>query len=97
VGEVINFSSRAESLKRRGFDDEDIDRVERFGRPCVALSAYVEVPNGVVTPDGLATLQTVTSEEARVVLKRQKANQSYTGGKPYKPMVPYKPDEVRPA
>jgi hypothetical protein len=97
VGELINLSTRSESLKRRGFTPEDIDRVERFGRPVVALYSYCEVPNGVQTPDGQGTLQKATSEEALVVLTRGKATDSYKGGRLYKPMVPYKPEDVRPA
>jgi hypothetical protein len=85
------------SLKRRGFTREDIDRAERFGRTVVALYRLMEVPNGVMTPDGQGTLHRATSEEALVVLTRGKATNSYKGGKMWKPMERYNPEEVRPA
>jgi hypothetical protein len=104
-GIAVDFSARTEgltdleraSLKRRGFTKSDIDLAERFGRPVVALYRLVEVPNGVMTPDGQGTLHRATSEEALVVLTRGKATQSYKGGKLWKPMEKYQPEEVNPA
>lgn len=100
MGELTDRA--AARLKRRGFTGEDIDRARRFGHSHAALYGYLlddegANENAVMTPDGQGTLRQVFSDEARVVLTRGGATESYSGGKPYKPMQSYDPERVDPA
>ncbi len=86
-----------QSLKQRGFTEEDIDRAGRFGHPHVALSAYVGKEGMVSTPDGIGKLEQARSTHCLVSLMRAKPTRQRKSGEWYAPMRRYRPEELRPA
>ena len=71
---------------------------QKFSSPAAHLYEYINVQNGVRTPDGLGTLRQAFTSVCLVEPSRGPLTGSYGNSKQtYRPMKEYQPREVRPA
>ncbi len=66
----------------------------RYGGKASHLYPAIGIENGVRTPDGLGTLLQAFSDGCMVVPSRGPVVAPYKGGKSYRPMRRYRPEDV---
>lgn len=84
-------------LLLEGWPEPAVDAYFRFGRRRVALLyELLDVPGGVRTPKGQGTLKQALSGWCLVELTRGGKTATTLSGRPYKPMRPFRAEEITP-
>ncbi|MDP9440297.1 MAG: hypothetical protein M3P49_16425 [Actinomycetota bacterium] len=89
-------ASIAEARDRKIWPPESLEAERKAGAYVARLYRFLRVEGGVKTPKGQGTLHSAHSSGCQVLLTRQKATGELGGGKRFRPLVEFEPEEIEP-
>lgn len=94
--DLSDAASIAEARDRRIWPPESLEAERKAGAYVARLYPFLRVQGGVRTPKGQGTLYSAHSSGCQVLLTRQKATADLGGGKKFRPLAEFPPEEIEP-